>query len=321
MSFRIRLLGTVEVQRCGRSVALGPAKRRALLAALALQANQPVTLSALTEAIWAGTPPASAVANLRTYAAGLRRAIGARLLARPRGYLLRVNDDELDVDEFNRLAAAGRHSLSRGDTAAASAQLSTALSLWRGPAGDNLEAGTTLHTRLTALDQQRLDAFEDYIDAVMDMARPTHLAAQVHEHLSRHPLRERAWAQLMLLRYRGGDVESALAAYRDARDALRIHLGLDPGQALTDLHQAILSRDPALDARPRLPVPTGDAVALPSDGGWIPEGLRAFAAQARLSEDDVRMLSAIQVRGRPPRTPERWRYIYTAIRTSEAIDR
>lgn len=52
----------------------------------------------------------------------------------------------------------------------------------------------------------------------------------------------------------------------------------------------------------------------------IPEGLREFAEQENLPEADVRMLSAIQFRGEPPRTKERWQYIYTAIRTSQSMD-
>lgn len=52
----------------------------------------------------------------------------------------------------------------------------------------------------------------------------------------------------------------------------------------------------------------------------VPASLRAFAEEEHLPEADVRMLSAIQFRGEPPRTTDRWRYIYTAIRTSESID-
>ncbi|MGV9643319.1 helix-turn-helix domain-containing protein [Streptomyces sp. NPDC003514] len=52
----------------------------------------------------------------------------------------------------------------------------------------------------------------------------------------------------------------------------------------------------------------------------IPDSLGEFAEQEHLPEADVRMLSQIQFRGEPPRTKERWQYIYTAIRTSESLD-
>jgi DNA-binding SARP family transcriptional activator len=66
MSLRIRLLGSVAIQRGERIVALGAVKRLALVAALALSANQPVSLDDLSDAIWSDEPPRSAVANLRT---------------------------------------------------------------------------------------------------------------------------------------------------------------------------------------------------------------------------------------------------------------
>lgn len=52
----------------------------------------------------------------------------------------------------------------------------------------------------------------------------------------------------------------------------------------------------------------------------IPESLRQFAREEDLPEADVVMLAAIKFRGEAPRTVDRWRYIYTAIRTSESID-
>lgn len=52
----------------------------------------------------------------------------------------------------------------------------------------------------------------------------------------------------------------------------------------------------------------------------VPDSLREFADEAKLPAADVKMLSAIKFRGEPPRTKERWRYIYNAIRTSEPLD-
>lgn len=113
-----------------------------MLAALALDANRPVSLGRLAGALWAGPAPSSAVANLRTHAAALRRSLGGRLVARTRAYELRVESGEVDAAEFTRLAAAGHTALARGDAAAARATLEDALSLWRGVAGDGLPRGT-----------------------------------------------------------------------------------------------------------------------------------------------------------------------------------
>ncbi|MEU4382556.1 hypothetical protein [Micromonospora echinofusca] len=108
MELLIRLLGCVELCVDGQVVTPGAARRRAVLAGLALEANRPVPLSRLADMVWSDVPPASAAANLRSHAAGLRRAPGDRLVARPNAYELRLSPDELDVTEFHWLAGEGR---------------------------------------------------------------------------------------------------------------------------------------------------------------------------------------------------------------------
>jgi transcriptional regulator with XRE-family HTH domain len=49
--------------------------------------------------------------------------------------------------------------------------------------------------------------------------------------------------------------------------------------------------------------------------------LRKFAELDELSPSDVEMLASIQFRGDAPRTPDRWRFIYQAIRNSRSMDR
>jgi DNA-binding SARP family transcriptional activator len=257
--FQLRLLGNVELYDEGHVIDVGPAKRRAVLAALALEPNQAVSLDQLAAAAWAGSPPRSAVANLRTHVAWLRRVLGGRLHAVPGGYRLLVEDGEVDVHEFVRLAHDGRAALGVGTARAAVAPLVTALGLWRGTAaGRGVPGGTFLDARFASLDQQRLEAVEDLIEARLALAEHGQVLPALRHHLARHPLRERAWGQLMLAQYRGGDAAAALTAYRHARDALREQLGVDPGPDLTALQLAILNRDPALAApvsEPADPVP------------------------------------------------------------------
>ena len=52
----------------------------------------------------------------------------------------------------------------------------------------------------------------------------------------------------------------------------------------------------------------------------IPESLQAFANERGLSDKETRMLAGIEFRGVRPQTPERWEYIFNAIRTSQALD-
>jgi transcriptional regulator with XRE-family HTH domain len=53
----------------------------------------------------------------------------------------------------------------------------------------------------------------------------------------------------------------------------------------------------------------------------VPPSLREFAREEGIPESDVRALARIKFRGEQPKSKERWRYIYNAIRTSEMIDR
>jgi DNA-binding SARP family transcriptional activator len=248
MSYQFMILGPVQLLCEQHPVTLGSAKRRAMLTALALDANRPVSLSRLTDAMWAGAPPSSAEENMRTHACELRRSLHDRLVARTRAYELRVADGELDAAEFVRLAAAGRTALRAGDASTAIAQLAHALALWHGVAGDGIPRGTTLDPELTALDEQRLDVFEDFVDARLRVAPDPELVAELRRHLTKHPLRERAWGQLMTTSYRCGNVVAALDAYSHARRILRQQLGIEPGQELAALQRAILARDPALGA-------------------------------------------------------------------------
>ncbi|MFD9076686.1 AfsR/SARP family transcriptional regulator [Streptomyces lasiicapitis] len=132
-----RALGHVEAVGAAGAVPRGRPKPRTVLACLLLSANTPVPTDRLCEMLWAGNPPASARANVRSYAARLRRALNAasdgdRLSPGHQGYLLRVQQGELDMRLFDELVARGRAALADGDQRSAAEQLRTALDLWRG---------------------------------------------------------------------------------------------------------------------------------------------------------------------------------------------
>src|SRR2546423_2215299 len=129
-----RLLGPVEAVVDGRPVALPAAKPRALLAVLLLDRNRVVSVGRLVEDLWGDEPPETATKALQGYVSQLRKALGPdRLLTKPPGYSLRVEDGELDLDLFERRVADGRERLAAGDPEGAARRLTEALTLWRGP--------------------------------------------------------------------------------------------------------------------------------------------------------------------------------------------
>jgi DNA-binding SARP family transcriptional activator/tetratricopeptide (TPR) repeat protein len=247
VGFEFRLLGPLTVTRDGAAQSLGGPKQRALLAALLLTPNRRVPLARLVSLLWEN-PPRSAIANLRTYATGLRRLLGDRIVASDGAYQLATAPGESDVERFTGLVARGRAHAANAEPAEAWSCLEEALGLWRGTCGDDLTHDTPLSRHLRALDEEHLLVVEECLQARLDLGEDQPLVAVLRSQLSDHPTRERLWGQLMTALYRCGDVSGALTAYRDAVVALDQYLGVRPGRDLRELQQAILVRDQSLDA-------------------------------------------------------------------------
>lgn len=65
----------------------------------------------------------------------------------------------------------------------------------------------------------------------------------------------------------------------------------------------------------------GPVIRFVGDESEVPPSLRAFAEEAHLSSSDVTMLASIRWRDeQPPRTTERWRYVYRSLLMSREID-
>ncbi|WP_422770519.1 AfsR/SARP family transcriptional regulator [Plantactinospora sp. WMMC1484] len=253
MLLRFDLLGPLVVSREGRPVPLGSVKQRLLLAALLLRPNDVVGTDELAAVLWADEPPPSAAANLRTYVRGLRRSLGGGeswqgISAAGRGYRIRVGPAERDLDRFDAAAARGRDALAAGDPALAEVELGTAVGMWRGAPLSDLPLHPLLARRVGQLEERRMVAEEDYAEAMLALGSRAEVVQRLRALLDRHPLRQRAWGQLMLGLYRIGDVAGALDAFRQARQVLAEQAGLEPTPQLTRLRNDILHHRPGLAA-------------------------------------------------------------------------
>lgn len=247
---RFRILGPLEAHRPdGEPVRLGSAKQRAVLAALLLDANRPVSTGRLIDIVWRSAPPPSAAGALRTYVSALRHAVGLTLVAEPAGYCLRVNTDELDLLTFEQLATHGEQALRDGDPAAAAEKLRRCVSLWRGRLLEDVAIETD--GRLAALEERRLAVTEGLVQARLDLGQHRELAAELRRLVHERPLRERLWGHWMLALYRAGRQAEALEAYQDLHRLLSDELGVAPATAVQVLHGQILAADPALELRTR----------------------------------------------------------------------
>ena len=246
MEFRI--LGPLEVVERDSVRPLGGAKQRAVLAILLLHRTEAVSSERLIDELWGERPPASAAKALQGYVSHLRKALGDRvLLTHGRSYQITVGPGQLDLDRFEQLVADGRAALAAGDARRARDALAQALSLWRGRALADFAYEPFAQPEIIRLAELRLSALEDRIDADLAVGAGSELVAELEALAREHPLRERFCGQLMLALYRGDRQADALAAYRRARSTLVEELGIEPGRALRELHQAILSQDLALE--------------------------------------------------------------------------
>ncbi|MDQ3875236.1 MAG: AfsR/SARP family transcriptional regulator, partial [Actinomycetota bacterium] len=251
MEFRI--LGPLEVHAGGRTVPLGGGKQRAVLAILLLHANQPVSTNRLIDELWGDEPPDTAAKAVQVYVSQLRKVLQPPgspevLLTRPSGYQLQLEPDELDLHRFERLTAGARRALANGHAARASGMLREALALWRGPALADFALEPLAQVESARLEELRLAALEDRIDADLALGRHADLVAELEALVSQYPFRERLRGQLMLALYGSGRQAEALDVYQKTRRVLVDELGIDPSMGLQRLEKAILRQDPALDA-------------------------------------------------------------------------
>src|SRR5688572_14548675 len=240
MEFRI--LGALEVVQDGRALDVGGPRQRAVLAILALHANQVVSRDRLIDELWRESPPATAQTALQVHVSQLRKALGAdRIETRAPGYRLRIEPDELDLVRFEQLVTEAR----RAPAADAGDQLRQALDIWRGPPLADLDDALARPER-ARLEEERMSAHELRITADLDLGRHEDLIPELDGLVQEHPLRERLRGQLMVALYRSGRQADALEVYREGRRLLDQELGLQPGDELRQLERAILEQDPAL---------------------------------------------------------------------------
>ncbi|WP_327748533.1 BTAD domain-containing putative transcriptional regulator [Streptomyces europaeiscabiei] len=265
---------------------VGSGKMRALFVALLLEPGRVVSVDTLKDVLWDATPPPSAQASLHNHVTRLRRLLDdpERLRAIPPGYLLRVDDGELDVRVFEAHARAARTAHAGRDWTRTVRESAAALALWRGtPLGGLPVEEFRAQAFVQRLEEARLLLLERRYEAELHLAADTAheeatgahalgaLAPELTALVAEYPLREAFHRLLMLVLHRTGRQAEALAVHRDLRARLLDELGVEPGPAVRDAHVEILHEhehdpeplatpaDPPLDELPprpaQLPLP------------------------------------------------------------------
>ena len=198
--------------------------------------------------MWGEHPPRAAVASLQNSVSQLRQKLEGRGGRDPglRATCSRIEPDQLDLGRFERLTAAAR----AAEPAARSRLLRDALALWRGSALADSQLETFAQDEARRLEELRLVATEDWLDAELELERHHDLVPDLESLVRANPLRERLREQLMLALYRSGRQAEALRHYHEGRRVLVDELGIEPGRPLQQLYAQILRQERVLEARP-----------------------------------------------------------------------
>ena len=250
-----RVLGPLEVRIDGAERPLVGTRQRALLALLLVHANEPVSSDRLVDELWSESPPPTAQASLRVAISKLRRLLGEEhrhvLETVTGGYRLALDGAAARLGPLRGARSTRREARRRRPGAAA--LLDDALALWRGPPLDDLAAYAFARLEAARLAELRLAALEERVDAELALGRHDELVPELEALVAEQPVPRAARAASSCSRSTApGGRQRRSTCTGGAAPAARDELGLEPGEELRRLEQAILAHDRAI-AGPRPP--------------------------------------------------------------------
>ncbi|WP_327252804.1 AfsR/SARP family transcriptional regulator [Streptomyces sp. NBC_01244] len=253
---RFRLLGPLQTNRGTKVLELGPPKQRALLAVLLLRPGLETGVDQLIEALWGEDYPAYAKNLIQKSVSGLRGLLsadgggkggdrGVVLEWSSGGYRMDIGDSEVDLYEYERLAAAGIAAARKGEILQAVGLLEKARTMSTGPLAEGLE-GPMLDRERLYRQERFLADMEVRAELELELGRHRNAVPYLYYAVDKYPLRERFLWLLMLALYRSDRGNEALTVYGVQRARVVQELGVEPGSALRALHARLLLQDPQL---------------------------------------------------------------------------
>ncbi|WP_218825967.1 AfsR/SARP family transcriptional regulator [Actinomadura mexicana] len=292
------VLGPFRAWRDGTRLDLGPLRQQALLAALLLRPDMTVSRRELLDGVWGVEPPGSGSKIVPVYVHRLRRCLGTlgedaqeSVIARDRGGYRFVSRgtavDVLRLDEAADEAAAARRS---GDLAAAVSACLDALGLFQGEPLAGLPGPFAEAERLR-LEERRLTLLQEKVECQFQLGRFVDAVGELHALIPKHPHSESLTSLLMRALYGSGRQADALAAYSHLRRRLVDDLGVEPGERLRRVHQAVLrGDDAALDLVPRDEARREGRTQVPSVR-QVPDELPAEVGELIGRQDELALLT------------------------------
>ncbi|MEW1773094.1 BTAD domain-containing putative transcriptional regulator [Streptomyces sp. NPDC086777] len=263
----VQVLGPIGADLDGAPVHLGSPRQRAVLALLLANRGRVVSVDRLIEHLWRGRPPQKAAASLHVYVSNLRRALepgraprtpaGVLVSVAP-GYAVRLPEESVDAWRFEAAVRRAR----TAPPAEARRLLEEAIGWWHGAAYGEWADEEWAVAEAARLSELHLAARELAIGATLASGAPAEAVPAAEALVREHPLREEGRRLLALGLWAVGRRADALAELRRAAAVMADELGLDPGDALTELEQALLTGRTEF-LRAAVPSPAGPAAAVP----------------------------------------------------------
>ncbi|WP_327038868.1 AfsR/SARP family transcriptional regulator [Micromonospora maris] len=291
---QIQVLGGLAVRHGSAVLPLGTPKQRTVLAMLACNPGRLVSVAQLVDELWSEEPPQSAIPNVRTYAANLRRSLAKlvperELLTRVQdGYRLDVERSDVDLFAFQAEVAEARR-LVPSDEVAAVELLSGALARWQGPALTGIALGPSLSAQVVVAAEDRMLAAELYARLQIRLGNYDEALPVLRNLLITQPLREPAHLLLMQALHLRGDHAGAVAAYATARRALREQLNIEPGGELQQFYQRIAAHERRVTHREQ--EAGRSATVAPGGNGQV---IRSFPPLPRVLPDFIGRADAVE---------------------------
>jgi DNA-binding SARP family transcriptional activator/pimeloyl-ACP methyl ester carboxylesterase len=284
-------------------------KERALLAMLVINHGRVVSADRLMEELWPDLTVDRARRVLQVRVAAVRKMLNAANAASllelvAPGYRLAIEPKDVDEDLFLTIVERARDLANAADHAGAAASLRQGLALWRGEPLADVQVCMSLEAESARLQEARLSAIEDRIDAELECGCHHAVASELDGLVVSHPLRERLWAQRVLALYRCGREAEALRACSSFRRRLADELGVEPGPTLRAVESAVLEQRPELDWQPSRPssleAPTPAVVGRAGDSGRPPQSRTDVPPPVRYARTEDGVNIAYQVVGDGP---------------------
>jgi DNA-binding SARP family transcriptional activator/DNA-binding XRE family transcriptional regulator len=233
----IRILGPVTAERSGLVIDLGPARRRTVLALIALRGAAGARPSELVDVIWPGQVPASAAAMVHKSVSQLRlllygdmgwAASGSAIVWTGASYRIQTGQHgRLDSDDFAALTARGDRLIADGDADGACCCYEQALALWRDRALADIDC-LQQHPAAVALNRQRSEVVKRYARAAAAAGDASRAVGELFAACQAEPLSEVLHAMLITALGSTGRKAEAVQIFEQLQDRLGIELGIGP---------------------------------------------------------------------------------------------